>query len=114
VTKLIALLLALLIPLQFAWGAAATYCEHERAPQSGAHFGHHAHEHQGSADPSAQGKLSVDNDCSFCHAGAPALVAPALLALGGVPRERLQAPPDTACASAVAEGPDRPQWPRLA
>ncbi|HSI48880.1 MAG TPA: cobalt-zinc-cadmium resistance protein [Ideonella sp.] len=113
-TKLIALLLALLVPLQFAWGAAATYCEHERAPQSGAHFGHHAHEHQGSTDSSAQGKLSVDNDCSFCHAGAPALVTPALHALGSVPRERLQEALATACSSALAEGPDRPQWPRLA
>ena len=72
--RLLILLLLAVLPLQFAWGAAAAYCGHEKAPSAG-HFGHHSHQHQAKAESdsgSAAKKASVladDLDCAFCHLG---------------------------------------------
>ncbi len=115
--RLVALLLALLLPLQFAWGAAAAYCQHETGTQAARHFGHHAHEHPADAGAKkpAGTKLAVDNDCMACHASGTALAGelpaclPALAQTG-----RLAAPPLDAHTSAPARAPDRPQWRRLA
>lgn len=119
-TRLVALLLALLLPLQFAWGTAAAYCQHETGAQAARHVGHHAHEHQaGQADQAAKkpaaAKLAVDNDCTACHATCSALAfeAPACIEpLAPAGRPAL-APVDTP-TSAPARAPDRPQWRRLA
>ncbi len=116
--RLVALLLALLLPLQFAWGAAAAYCQHETGTPAARHLGHHVHEHQadaGAKKPAAGAKLAVDSDCMACHASGAALTSelaaclPALVQAG-----RLAAPPLDAHTSAPARAPDRPQWPRLA
>lgn len=74
VRRLVLLFLLAVLPLQFAWGAAAAYCGHEKAPSAG-HFGHHSHQHQAKAESdsgSAAKKASVladDLDCAFCHLG---------------------------------------------
>ena len=74
VRRLVLLFLLAVLPLQFAWGVAATYCGHEKAPSSG-HFGHHSHQHQAKAESdsgSAAKKAPVladDLDCAFCHLG---------------------------------------------
>jgi hypothetical protein len=115
--RLVALLLALLLPLQFTWGAAAAYCQHETSAPTARHIGHHAHEHKaddGTKKP-ASAKLTVDNDCTACHATCSAVaceppVSIAALALTG----RLAAPTVDAHASAPGRAPDRPQWRRLA
>ena len=53
--RVILSLLILLLPLQFSWAVAASYCQHEDQvesrvqPSAGggvSHFGHHEHEHQ--------------------------------------------------------------------
>lgn len=114
---LIAVLVALLLPLQLSWAVAATYCQHETTVQGAQHFGHHTHVHQDARqDQQPAGvKLVADLDCSFCHAasvtvlpdmaGMAMAVAPsaAPLALRVAP---LKAPPERT--------PDRPQWARLA
>jgi hypothetical protein len=51
VRKAIAIFLLVLLPLQWGWAMAASYCEHEAAGH-GAHFGHHEHSH---ADVSVPG-----------------------------------------------------------
>ncbi|MBB2484369.1 hypothetical protein H5407_03920 [Mitsuaria sp. WAJ17] len=114
---LIAVLVALLLPLQLSWAVAASYCQHETTVQEARHFGHHAHVHQ-AGQPEHQpagARLVADLDCSFCHAAAAAalpelaampaasLPSGAPLSMGG---SRLKSPPGGT--------PDRPQWPRLA
>lgn len=61
--RLIALLLLLLLPLQFAWAAAGTYCQHESGDQSW-HFGHHAHLHD---DEPADAPSGTHSDCASCQ-----------------------------------------------
>lgn len=114
--QLVAIILAVLLPLQFAWGAAAAYCQHETAPGVH-HFGHHTHVHaDGKHDAkTAGGKLFVDSDCGFCHA-SPAAMLPDVSAVK--PASTLASVPpvlgDIKRASAPQRAPDRPQWPRLA
>ena len=118
----LAILLLVLLPIQFSWAAVAVYCGHEQGPQS-EHLGHHEHEHQHAQASAHDGKapeegpsvsFGFDLDCGHCHASfvtvpvmAPALVIP----LSGRPspladvdslRERPSAPPE------------RPQWRLLA
>ena len=70
---LIILMLALL-PFQFVWGVAASYCQHEQGVVVG-HFGHHSHKHQGEAlkslgESTPDKKTAVadeDFDCDYCH-----------------------------------------------
>ena len=57
------------LPLQFAWGAAARYCVHEKADKV-SHFGHHAHVHTVSVPEIAlTGDMggTDDPDCNYCH-----------------------------------------------
>lgn len=120
------LFLLVLMPLQFTWGAAAVYCQHEPAPQT-RHFGHHVHEHgdaahhgqpsqktdlkqAADADKSKPGKLAPDNDCGQCHHSAfkpVAAVAPALSAPGAQVQQGLAEP---AFSSRSPDHPDRPNW----
>lgn len=112
--RLVALLLALLLPLQFAWGVAAAYCQHETTAQA-AHVGHHTHEHKAEAKKPAAAKLAADGDCAACHATCIAVGCEAVARLEGlVLNGRLAAPLQGAYASAPARAPDRPQWPCLA
>jgi len=115
-SRFVALLLALLLPLQIAWGAAAAHCQHETDSQALPHFGHHEHVHKGDAKKAPAGNnLVADNDCGYCHAtgvaavidAAPSTLPPAVVSNVAVPVERRH-------ASALARAPDRPQWPCLA
>ena len=67
----------LVLPLQFAWAAAAPYCAHEVATASSKHPGHHQHVHQDGSDvvnagEDGGGKAVKHTDCASCHAGAAA------------------------------------------
>lgn len=112
--RLVVLLFTLLMPFQLAWSAAAAYCEHE-GRQAGevvaaAHFGHHAHVHQGG---DANGSLG-HADCNVCSAATTPLIqqlpAPHA-AFTTLVRPRWPEPGPL--ASALARAPDRPQWLRL-
>lgn len=117
--RLVALLLALLMPLQFVWGAAATYCGHESSSGTGAqvtpHFGHHEHVHKADGKKAADIQLVGDNDCGTCHATCSA-VASVPSGTSVVPEisRRYVLPPEASPDSALARAPDRPQWLRLA
>ncbi len=73
-SRLLIIILLLWLPFQFAWGAAATYCQHEQAAGV-SHFGHHDHKHQGKSlqctgDATPDKKPSIadeDPDCDYCH-----------------------------------------------
>jgi hypothetical protein len=113
--RLVALLFALLLPLQFAWGAAAAYCQHETTIETSKHFGHHEHVHKADAKKPADSKLVGDNDCSACHATCSAVISEAADGMGApVTTRRMVFPPAPPHTSVLARAPDRPQWLRLA
>ncbi len=68
------LFLLVILPFQFAWGAAAGYCGHEKTAGAG-HFGHHGHQHKAKADTDGEavakkvGAIADDPDCAMCHLG---------------------------------------------
>ncbi len=49
ILRWIAVLVAFIVPLQFAAVAVAAYCAHEHALEQQAHFGHHEHQHDNGA-----------------------------------------------------------------
>ncbi|KQV85084.1 hypothetical protein ASD15_08155 [Massilia sp. Root351] len=127
--KLFLILLLAVLPLQYAWSAAAAYCGHEQ--EQSQHFGHHAHQHNAQAgahdgdDASGDGDGAADGgghsgkppgnakvhaDCAVCHHAVQASI------LAG-----MATPPDTASAgyppssdlrftSHIADGPKKPDW----
>jgi len=112
--RFFALLLALLLPIQFAWSAASVYCEHEPVEPRSSHFGHHVHVHQGDAKKATTPKLAPDTDCASCHAtSAPVITSTtdsSALVCSALFTKRLV---KSAFASATSRTPDRPQWRRL-
>lgn len=86
----LSILLLVLLPFQFSWAAAASYCQHETG-RLAAHFGHHEHQHEHQHEPQheraklktsstdqgdANSKLgALDNDCAVCHLGCVSPVA---------------------------------------
>ena len=112
--RLLFLFLAVLLPLQFSWGAVSGYCQHESGARA-KHFAHHEHVHKADPKKAVDLKVAPDNDCGTCHgAGATALLGlqsalPALVAASTPRAETSRAPP-----ALPPDGPYRPQWPRLA
>lgn len=89
--RLLIIVMMVVLPLQFGWAAAATYCQHESSPIT-YHFGHHVHTHAGKADNSksqqkanskshqtAGSKLVPDDDCAVCHLGSVGMVSMPLI-----------------------------------
>ena len=75
VKKYLLILLMLILPVQYAWSAAAVYCQHEQGAPS--HFGHHAHAHKASPDDHGHPKVkSLDTDCEYCHMFSHAFFVP--------------------------------------
>lgn len=79
------LLLVFVLPVQFVWAAAATYCGHE-SQATAFHLGHHAPMKKasvpdagdhGKAKASQSGSIDVEHaDCSFSHASLLQLGSP--------------------------------------
>lgn len=109
----VAILLLMLLPLQFVWGAAAVYCSHETAPTA-QHFGHHVHVHKSAqADDGAKTQADstvADNDCPVCHMGGPSL-PPNVAFFTGMHAMPPQPPAVGESYSSVPPGiPERPNW----
>lgn len=111
------LLLLFVLPAQFAWAAAAAYCQHEAAPKA-AHIGHHTHVHKGEGadaggaghESAKVGKLAADNDCGYCHlsfAKPIIAVAPQFDANAASAVDAAHAP---AFRSRGPDQHDRPNW----
>ncbi|MBX3624098.1 MAG: DUF2946 family protein [Rhizobacter sp.] len=115
------ILLLVMLPFQFTWAAAASYCQHETAPET-QHIGHHQHEHKAASDAgkvktdaqdAKSTKLVADNDCGYCHLNAAKSVQ--LQALE-VPALKGPAVQDAAVQPLPTRDPERherPNW-RLA
>lgn len=104
----------LILPLQYAWSAAAVYCQHEQASPS--HFGHHAHQHEAKPDPAdshakAKGKLQeADNDCEYCHLFSHAFFVPFDARPAAPPALHHAAPLLVTYTSHIPRRPPRPNW----
>ncbi|NVD98647.1 cation efflux protein, CzcI family [Massilia sp. BJB1822] len=114
--RLVLIFLLAILPLQYAWSAAAAYCGHESGKSQ--HFGHHAHEHKDKAGVEKPIEIKkstkIHDDCGVCHLSLQASLLPAPTPVlspdsGAWPPQ--EAPPFT---SFIADGPKRPDWRRLA
>lgn len=119
----LAVLMMVLLPLQFSWAAVANYCGHETGAAA-EHVGHHDHaSHDHGADLADKGdSASADGssnpapgiDCGHCHGycvgmlDLPSSLEP--LSLGDAPPSLGNAPD----AEHVPAQPERPQWASLA
>lgn len=121
--RLLILLFAVMLPLQFTWASAAAFCEHgreqQRQQETGSapawHFGHHTHEHETGGAHGKSGTKLPDADCAICHfAGSqvmlPVATQPASYHFITV---RYRVLP-VHYGSVPARAPDRPQWLHLA
>ena len=110
VRKLALLLMLLILPFQFVWGAGASVCAHEKSPLS-THFGHHS-----SQSVSATGDANVDegnqsfSDCSVCH--LVSLKPPGSHTNNVIlPNGCCATPhPPPSIASPPPDAPERPKW----
>lgn len=121
----LSLLLLVLLPLQFTWGAAAAYCGHETAREA-RHVGHHVHAHgdgaqQAQSDKSAPAgqdadktqaktKVALDEDCGVCHLSAVKPVSTAGLALMDPAAQVVDFGPGNRFSTRAPDHPERPNW----
>ncbi len=110
----LSILLLIVLPLQFSWAVAATYCQHEADVNQ--HFGHHGHKHHADGKKEAvKASLSVvDNDCAVCHAGCIAALttSDSLIPEISVVADCIRISPFR--SSQPNDLPDRPNWPTSA
>lgn len=66
--RLLAFLIALVVPLQISFAAASEYCEVGKADR-GHHYGHHAHAADLGKDSGSPAKKAAHTHCGFCHLG---------------------------------------------
>jgi hypothetical protein len=109
--RLFLVLLMFLLPAQFAWALAGSYCTHEQTPGI-SHFGHHFHAHQAQSDDgSSQSSLKLHPDCSSCFASTVGVLQANIptfdlsQATVAHPQSILLLP------SALPAEPERPKWP---
>lgn len=116
------LLMLVVLPMQFASAAAATYCRHE--PGVAKHFGHHEHRH----DPSGDQKHSLDSvgddsqkstglgdsDCEYCHLGAAHPLLQDFIQPGGTLATALAPQEVLRLGTRDPDTLDRPNWTALA
>lgn len=105
-----------LLPFQFVWGAAASYCQHEQGVGV-RHFGHHDHKHQGKvlkASPDSPDKKLVagddDPDCATCHLSCVSPVMHSEMGLSTHPGEPLLTAPTGAYPPHIPYTIERPNW----
>lgn len=69
--RLVAILILILLPVQWTFAAVGSYCRHEAAVAAKSHVGHHEHEHEHAKPVKADGKgdsgTFEDQDCPTCH-----------------------------------------------
>lgn len=115
--RVIAVFLLAMLPFQFVWGAAATYCQHEEGSNV-AHFSHHVHKHQGKklklSDDSSPEKGSSpggdDPDCAGCHASCNAPVMHASLGFSPTVPSPMFAVASRSRPPHIVNTIERPNW----
>lgn len=137
--RILIVLLAIVLPLQFAWAGAAAYCGHEPDGVAARHFGHHSHAHHDGGDAGdANGDASGDRagpaaksdgkhgdkpsayqapdlDCAVCHLAASTAVPSVADLAPAITGATFGHPLLRALFRSAPDAlPDRPQWSRLA
>lgn len=114
--RILAIFLLALLPYQFAWSAAAVYCQHEDSSRSAdvSHFGHHSHVHtaqpsQDGSSPSPDNPL-VDNDCGVCHLSVVKSLTVGVDNQLTESPQSLRAVVPSPLQSCVLAGLERPKW----
>ncbi len=110
--RFFALLILLVLPLQWSYAAVGDYCQHEALVAAQKHVGHHAHKH---VDKSPEDKLKKvsfgDLDCPSCQHSTPA----ALPQLPTTPVPHFSAAPIIFLSQSIPHrSPDNPFRPPLA
>lgn len=112
--RFLALLLLVLLPLNAAFAAASGYCQHQKESSQAAHFGHHMHQHDRSADKVPDTGTQIDPDCGFCHLSFSSFVPTLSPTLGDNSPPQLVASPLAEFRSTTVDPFDRPPLARLA
>ena len=110
--------MSIVLSMQFASVAAATYCQHETTGVA-KHFGHHEHKHEvpgkgkaadaGSVSDSQEKNGLGDPDCEFCHlSGGATLTTPPLAFAVVPPQDAFRAHDRAGYRSHIPCGPERP------
>ena len=129
----LAVLLLMLLPLQFSWAAVASYCQHD-ADATPRHLGHHEHQHQGSspdaadssdapdapdASPGDAAKAGADSklpgahtDCGYCHVSLAKTLTTTASHLPMLSTEARPRVDIASITSALFERIERPNWHR--
>jgi len=120
--KLLAIILLVLMPLQFSMAAVSSYCEHE-ANSSESHPGHHSHQHENennetvASDSDAKKTSSssgVHHDCASCHMGCLAFVINNISSIISKSDQTISFGYLKNSSRVNFERPERPQWLLLA
>ena len=105
-----------LLPFQFVWGAAASYCQHEQGAGAG-HFGHHVHKHQSKtlnasseSTPDKKNVVDDDPDCASCHLSCVSPVTQATPTFASDPAEPLRAAAARGYPAHIPYSIERPNW----
>lgn len=101
------------LPAQYSWSAAASYCQHET--RASLHFGHHAHEHEAqfdaADDDSDDGEVEkVHADCEYCHLFSHAFFTSTSDEPPNPEVRRHAALRTLNYSSHIPEGPSKPDW----
>lgn len=116
--RLVFICMMLLLPLQWSWAAAATYCAHETGVAA-KHVGHHEHQHSTasgelSKDAKPSSLPSLDNDCDYCQLSTVQWIMPAH-AMPMLGKEAAPPVDDPLHSdSHIPTGPERPDRPLAA
>lgn len=120
VRKAVVLILLVLLPIQFVWGAATGYCEHETRTAD-THFGHHVHEHQAKLPTRSKDSAEVDRslggdhpDCPSCHLTSVSAVLDQVALMAGSQADPLAAADEQSHPSFLRHRIERPNWRRAA
>jgi hypothetical protein len=108
----LALLILLVLPLQWSYAAVADYCQHEEVAAAQNHVGHHAHKHTDKA-PEDKGKKASfgDLDCPNCQHSTPV----AMMQLPATPVPHFSTAPIIFLSQSIPHrSPDNPFRPPLA
>lgn len=117
VRRFIVILMLSLLPFQFVWGAAASYCQHGQGAGV-SHFGHHVHKHQGKALKAA-GESTPDNrntaagddtDCATCHLSCVSPMMTTAMWFSSEVAEPMLAAPSSAQPGYIPSVIERPNW----
>lgn len=65
--RLLALFLLCVLPLGWTSALAASYCQHEQAPEAQAHFGHHDAVKATGEDSTDKSNGKTETNCPTCH-----------------------------------------------